>query len=201
MLTWRGRRFCTRWVPKLQCANRVGCCEELLENYNQDSAGFFGRLVTRNEAWIHHYDPLSQQEAKSWKKANEKTPNPTTTSHTIDWQDHHHHLLGLRESVLLIGFLPRVTTINGPYHPSLLHRLHSSIREKLVCDVLLLHDNAPVHKSNITQVAIRYTCSTELNYLAYSPDLAASDCHLFSNLKNFLRGKNFESDNNRESQS
>ena len=58
----------TRWMPKLftplQCANRVDCCEELLENYSQDLTGFFGRIVTRDETWMHHYDPLSLQEAK-----------------------------------------------------------------------------------------------------------------------------------------
>jgi hypothetical protein len=34
-----------------------------------------------------------------------------------------------------------------------------------------------------------------LNHPAYSPDIAPCDYHLFSNLKKFLRGKNFSSDN------
>ena len=58
----------------LQRANRVDCCEELLENCAQDSTGVFGRIVTGNETWIHHHDPLSQQEAKTWKKPSERTP-------------------------------------------------------------------------------------------------------------------------------
>ena len=90
--------------------------------------------------------------------------------------------------------MPRGTTINGLYYASLLHRLCSSIREKLRCGMLLLHDKAPVHKANITQAAIQYTDFTELNYRAYSPNLTPSDYHLFSNLKNFLGGRNFESD-------
>ena len=61
--------------------------------------------------------------------------------------------------------------------------------------VLLLHGNTPVHKSNITQAAIQYTNFTELNYPAYSPDIAPSDYYLFSNLKNFFRGRNSEIDN------
>ena len=60
--------------------------------------------------------------------------------------------------------------------------------------VLFLHDNAPIHKSNITQAAIQYTSFTELNRSAYPPDITASNYHLFSNLKNFLHGRNFESD-------
>jgi len=55
--------------------------------------------------------------------------------------------------------------------------------------VLLLHDNASVHKSNIVQAGF-----VELNHPAYSPDIAPSDYHLFSNLKKFLRGRNFSGD-------
>ena len=64
--------------------------------------------------------------------------------------------------------------------------------------MLLFHDKASVHKSNITHAAIQCTGFTELTRPAYSPDIAASDDHLFSNLKNFRRGRNFESDNDHE---
>ena len=67
-------------------------------------------------------------------------------------------------------------------------------REKHARGVLLLHDNIPVHKSNITLAAIQYADLTELNRRSYSPDLAPRDYYLFSNLKNFLRGRNFETD-------
>ena len=107
------------------------------------------------------------------------------------------------EDVLLADFPPCGTTINDPYYASLLHRLHSSIREKhrwkLRCGVLLLHDNVPVHKSNITQATVQYTDFTELNRPPYAPDIVCNGYHLFSNLKNFLHGKNFENDNGRES--
>ena len=72
-------KICSRWVLKLftslQCVNRVDCCEELLENFNQHPTGFVGRIMTKDETWIHHYDPLNQQEAKTWKKSGEKTPD------------------------------------------------------------------------------------------------------------------------------
>ena len=34
----------------------------------------------------------------------------------------------------------------------------------------------------------------ELNHPAYSPELVSGDYHLFSNLKNSLRSRNFETD-------
>ena len=43
-------------------------------------------------------------------------------------------------------------------------------------------------------MAIRQVDFTELNHCTYSPDIAPSDYHLFSNLKKFLRLKNFSSD-------
>ena len=87
------------------------------------------------------------------------------------------------EGIFLVDFLPRSTTINGPYYASFLHRLRSSIRKKrsgkLRRDVMPLHDNAPVHKLNITQAAIQHRGVTELNHPAYFPDLASRDYHLF----------------------
>ena len=65
-------KVCTRWVPKLltplQRSNRVECCQELLRESEADLTNFVGRIVTGDESWVYHYDPLSQQEAKAWKK-------------------------------------------------------------------------------------------------------------------------------------
>ena len=65
-------------------------------------------------------------------------------------------------------------------------------RNVVVC--CLFQGNAPVHKSNITQAAIQYTDLTELNHPAYSSDIAPRDYHPFSNLKDFLRSRNFDTD-------
>ena len=73
------KKACTRRVPELltllQRANRVDCCEEPLENCSRDPTGFIGHIMIEDEdeIWIHLYDPLSQQEAKTWKKPGEKT--------------------------------------------------------------------------------------------------------------------------------
>ena len=37
---------------------------------------FFHSIVTGNESWIRHYDPLRQLEAKNWKRPGEQTPTP-----------------------------------------------------------------------------------------------------------------------------
>ena len=194
------KKVYTKWVPKLltplQRANRVECFEELLQESNEDPIDFLGRIVTGDETWIHHYDPLSQLEAKVWKKTGEKTTTRPRIQRstgkimmTIFWDN---------EGILLTDYLSRGDTISGQYYASLIDRLRSAVLEKrrgkLTHGVLLLHDNAPVHKSNIAQAAIRRVGFAELNHPAYSLDIAPTDYYLFSNLKKFLRGKNFRSD-------
>jgi [histone H3]-lysine36 N-dimethyltransferase SETMAR len=193
-------KVCTRWVPKLltplQRINRVECCQELLQQGEEDPAKFLDRIVTGDESWIYHYDPLTQQEAKVLKKPGEQTPTRPRQQRsvgkvmmTIFWD---------KDGILFTNYLTRGSTINGRYYASLIERLRSAILEKrrgkVRHGVLLLHDNAPVHKCNIVQAAIRQAGFVELNHPAYSPDIAPTDYHVFSNLKKFMRGKNFGSD-------
>jgi histone-lysine N-methyltransferase SETMAR len=58
--------------------------------------------------------------------------------------------------------------------------------------VLLHHDNARPHTSLHTLEAITKLQWTVLPHPPYSPDLAPSDYHLFSPLKDAIRGKKFE---------
>ena len=120
----RMKKVCTRWVSKLltplQCVNRFDCCEELLEDCSHDATGVFGYIVTENETWIHHYDPLNQREAKTWKKPGEKTP--TRSQVTRSAGKIIMTIFCNCEGVLLVDFLPHGTTINDPYYASLLHR-------------------------------------------------------------------------------
>ena len=157
---------------------------------------FFHCIVTGNESWIHYYDSLSQLEAKVWKSLGEQTPTRLRQERSagkmmmmIFWD---------KDGVLLTEYLPRRTTINDPYYASIIERLRFVIVEKghskASRGVLLLHDNAPIHKCKIVQAAIRQAGFIELNHLAYSPDIVPSDYHRLSNLKKFLRLKNFSSD-------
>ena len=195
------RKVCTRWVPKLltplQRANRVDCCVELLRESEADPTSFFERIVTGDETWVYHYDPLSQLEAKVWKRRDEQTPTRVRQEKSIGkvmmivfWD---------KDGILLTDYLPRGTTINGSYYASIIEQLRFAILEKrhrkVGRGVLLLHDNASVHKSKIVQAAIQQSGFAELNHPAYSPDIAPSDYHLFSNLKKYLRGKSFGSNN------
>ena len=69
------KKVCSRWGPKLftliQPANRLDCCQELLQESEVNPVKFFHYIVTGDESRIHHYDPLSQLEAKVCKRLRE----------------------------------------------------------------------------------------------------------------------------------
>ena len=67
-------------------------------------------------------------------------------------------------------------------------------RGKVSHGVLLLHDNVLIYKCKIVQAAIRQADFIELNHPIYSLDIALTNYHPLSNLKKFVRLKNFSSD-------
>jgi transposase len=59
--------------------------------------------------------------------------------------------------------------------------------------VLLQHDNAPAHTSRVAKRKIEELDGVEvLPHPPYSPDLAPSDYHLFRSMAHFLRGRQFD---------
>ena len=99
------------------------------------------------------------------------------------------------KSPLLVDILPDKKTINGEYYANLLVQLRKTIKDKrwgkVSKGVLLLHNNAPPHKSKVAQAALRQCNFEELAHPPYSSDLAPSDFHVFRKLKLNLKGKRF----------
>ena len=192
-------KVCSKWVPRLLTtvmrADRRACSNELLAMVEAEP-DFFDRVVTGDESWVHHYDPETQIEAKEWRHPGSPRPcRPRAKSSagkimlTVFWDVH---------GVLLVDFLAHKQTITGAYYANLLKKLRDAVKQKrrgkLRRGVLLLHDNAPVHKSHVAQGAVRECGFRELNHPPYSPDLAPSDYWLFPGLKKHLRGHRFHDD-------
>ena len=99
---------------------------------------------------------------------------------------------------ILTDYKPAGTSITGEYYANVIKQLRVAIKEKRrgkqAAGVLLLHDNAPVHKSPVAQAAIRECKFEQLNHPPYSPDLAPSYYYLFRSLKSHLRGTRFRDD-------
>ena len=170
--------------------------QELLEVYNANPEDFHTCLVTGDETWLHHWDPDTKKESMQWKhpgspppKKFRTQPSASKVMATVFWDS---------KGIILIDYKPAGTSITGEYYANVIKQLRVAIKEKrrgkLAAGVLLLHDNAPVHKSRVAQAGIRECKFKQLNHPPYSPDLAPSDYYLFQNLKSRLRGTRFRDD-------
>ena len=186
-----------RWVPRnlnmQDRQQRVESSQELLEVYNANPEDFHTRLITGDETWLHHWDPDTKKESMQWKRPGSPPPKKFRTQPSaskvmamVFWDS---------KGIILIDYKPACTSITGEYYANVIKQLRVAIKEKrrgkLAADVLLLHDNAPVHKSRVAQAAIRECKFEQLNHPPYSLDLAPSDYYLLQNLKSHLRGMRF----------
>lgn len=189
-----------RWVPRMltppQKQKRVECSRAFLSQCNEDKDGFLERIVTGDETWVHHYEPESKQDSMQWHKKGTPPPKKFKVTQsagklmaTVFWDT---------EGILLVDYKEKGVSITGEYYASILEQLKEAIREKrrgkLTKGVLLLHDNAPVHKSRVALAALHKVGFDIIDHPPYSPDLAPSDYYLFPNLKRELRGKKFSTD-------
>jgi transposase len=59
------RKLCARWVPCMFTGDhkeqRLQACADLLEWYESLGDDFLDNIVTRDETWVHHYEPKSKQ--------------------------------------------------------------------------------------------------------------------------------------------
>ena len=160
---------------------RVESSQELLEVYNANREDFHTRLVTGDETWLHHWDSDTKKESIQWKRPGSPPPkkfriqpSASKVMATVFWDS---------KGIILIDYKPAGTSITGEYYANVIKQLRVAIKEKrrgkLAAGVLLLHDNAPVHKSRVAQAAIRECKFEQLNHPPYSPDLGPSDYYLF----------------------
>ena len=102
-----------------------------------------------------------------------------------------------RRAPLFVEFMPHAATINADMYCETLKKLWWAIqtcqRGLFSSSSLLLHDNAWLHSGEKTKQLLPQLKLEVFNYLAYRPDLAQIDYQVFSKLKEFLRGKHFES--------
>ena len=191
-----------RWVPRnlnmQDRQQRVESSQELLEVYIANPEDFHTRLVTGGETWLDHWDPDTKKESMHWKHPRSPPPKKFRTQPSASKV----MAMVFRDSkrIILINYKPAGTSITGEYmyYANVIKQLRVAMKEKrrgkLAAGVLLLHDNAPVHKSRVAQAAFRECKFEQLNHLPYSPDLAPSDYYLFRNLKSHLRGTRFRDD-------
>ncbi|GBP03932.1 Histone-lysine N-methyltransferase SETMAR [Eumeta japonica] len=137
----------------------------------------------------------TKEQSKQWVFRGERGPKKAKQSLsankvmvTVFWD---------ARGVVHIDYLEKGKTITGEYYSKLLNRFDVDLKQKrphLAKKKVLFHqDNARVHTCLVTMAKIHELRYELLPHPAYSPDLASCDYYLFSNLKKWLGGKRFES--------
>lgn len=193
------KKLSARWVPRLltveQKRNRKTTSTQVLNMIKRNPVDFWQRLITVDETWIHHYTPETKNQSKQWVEAGGSAPKKAKTVKSADkvmatvfWDS---------SGILLIDYLEKGKTITGEYYRGLLDQLKDAIKEKRPHlqkkKVLFLQDNASSHTAADTIMKLREIHFELLPHPPYSPDLAPSDFFLFPNLKKWLGGKRFSS--------
>jgi len=194
------RKLSAKWVSKClnadQKRQRCQSSEQTLEFFRRDPNGFLSRLVTMDETWLYHYDPVRKQQSVEWRHSGSPRPKKFRVQKSagkvlasIFWDE---------DGILLIEYLPKGQTLNAEYYSSLMVQLKDILTEKrrgkVTKGVLFLHDNVPAHLALATQKKLAYLDFQCLDHLPYSPDLAPSDYHLIPRMKKQLKGRHFLSD-------
>lgn len=195
-----GKRYLENcWVPHLLTEanklNRVRICQQLLQMFGQND--FLYQLVTVDEIWIDWQNDGAFNN-KSWRGRGE---NPATTpKRTLMNRKHLTTIFSDAKGVILMDILPRGQSIRADIYCEQLDRFVIAIQQqrRRLChggyhNIHFLHDNATPHTAVKTATKLYSIGFTILPHPPYSPDLAPSDFYLFSPLKSFLWGKNYNS--------
>jgi histone-lysine N-methyltransferase SETMAR len=175
----------------------MGAALTVLERYHRDGDKFLDHIVTEDETWVSHFTPESKRQSLDWH--NPRSPSkPRKFKQTLSTRKIMATVFWDRKGVFLVEFMPRDTTINAESYYATLRRLRYAIQNRrrglLSSGVMPLHDNARPHAAARTQAMLQEFGWEVFEHPAYSPDLAASDLHLFPKLKDFLGGRRFKSD-------
>ncbi len=165
------------------------CSEMLTKIRNQPS--FLKKIVTMDEAWCYQYDPELKRQASQWLSPGD--PRPTHVRRTISVKKIMLVVFFDFKGMLHYEFI-RGGTVDTPTFIGILSRFRVALLTKRPRQRRHLHmDNAPAHGARDTRLHLLLTGQRTVPHPALSPDLAPSDFWLFPKVKLPLRGRQFRS--------
>jgi histone-lysine N-methyltransferase SETMAR len=190
------RKLCSRFVPRFLTAEmmdrRLESCSENLKTFERFGDRFLDNIITMDETPLSLYIPESRRESQEWKFQGESCSRKmrSSTCHrkslmlSVFWD---------ANGIIFSDFAENGVRIDSVYYADLVQRARKLRRKSRVSKLYYLHDNAPIHTSELSSAKI-VDCGLELlPHPPYSPDLAPSDFYLFNHLKKTLRGRHFAS--------
>jgi histone-lysine N-methyltransferase SETMAR len=184
-------KVCARWVPRSLTEEhkeqRKIVFSELLARYEAEGEDFLSTIVTSDKTWIYHFQPQTKRQSMEWhhatsgKKTFKAISSASKIMATVFWDS---------EGVILIDMLPRGQTINFDVYVETLKKHFRRVRpHKDVTSASSPRQCEATHTSLHTLEAITKLQWTVLPHPPYGLDLSPSYYHLFSPLKDAIRGK------------
>ncbi|XP_015783813.1 histone-lysine N-methyltransferase SETMAR-like [Tetranychus urticae] len=178
-----------------QKRSRVNACAAFLSTYNRQPNAFLACIFTCDETWLSIYETLSRTESMKWVTSREQL-SKKPTSQRNDAKVMANVFWDSRE-IIKIFWMPPGQTVNGEVYRNQLREIAPLVGPRRPPNVrrkpLFLHNNARPHVAEETMQLIQELGWGLIQHPPYSPDLAPSDYFLFKNLKQYLRGRRFES--------
>jgi histone-lysine N-methyltransferase SETMAR len=192
-------KLSARWIPRILTAE-MKLQREQTSRSNLSLADRLGgwetfcpRIVTGDETWIPHFNPLSKQQSMVWTTKGSNPPLKACQ------EPHCKKIMMLLffdcYGPITIDFLEPNATINADRYVATLNKLKPDIHNKRRTGVkpnFLHHDNARPHVAQRTVEEMARLNFDRLPHPPYSPDLAPCDFAIFPRLKALLRGHVYE---------
>jgi hypothetical protein len=138
--------------------------------------------VETKEQWMHTHSP------NKLKSLNKHCLPARKLMAAVSWE---------RKGVLMVEFMQQGTTVMSAVYCETLKELCRAIQNKrcgmLTYSVVLLHNSVRLHTAACTRSLLEHFIWELFDHSPYSPDLAPSDYHLFTYLKNLLQSQSFNS--------
>jgi histone-lysine N-methyltransferase SETMAR len=166
-----------------------------LQRWRNEGNAFLDRILTVDESWMHPFDPQLKRQNAEW--CTPISPRKKITRHSQGTLKVMHVMFFKRNGLVLDHPVPVGTTVNGPYYCSLLQDMmrpafQHKQPELLERGAILLQDNTTPYRHRDVQNLMQRWGWEVLAHPPYSPDLASCDYWLFSRVKEHLREKRFE---------
>ena len=150
----------------------------MLEKYNSDNGRRIYDIVTGDETWIYHYDPLPMEKAKVW--VFEDDPQPVQVKRPRSIGKRMYAIFFSPQSLIQTVRLEKGATVTKKWYTDVcLKAVFEAIEQRRpksgLRGIKLHHDNAPAHKAAYTMDYIQEKGITTLPYPPYSPDFAPCD--------------------------
>lgn len=197
----RMRKLCARWIPHVltdvQKQARMDFCRFLIDRYENATHQRRSEVITGDETFLYHYDVETKRSSAEWVPEGGQRPVKARRSRS-QGKRMFAIFFDTTGVVAMVKVEGQATVTSRWYVENCLPKVIESITRRAPRTGMrtrkLHHDNAPAHTAAATLRFLEEQGISTLPHPPYSPDLAPCDFWLFPTIKQELKGRRFQSD-------